>query len=105
MNELEKLQMEVEKLRSMLDFLIRSDRYYFQNDIDMADGINIRASGLVGTKIGLNTTDKIAFHGSTPVIQASAISAPSGQANDLDSEARTAIDLIRTVLTNKGFTA
>lgn len=45
----------------------------------------------------------IGLYGVTPVVRASAITAPTGGAT-IDSEARTAINSIRSVLTNIGIT-
>ncbi|MDO8518475.1 MAG: hypothetical protein Q7S26_04275 [bacterium] len=44
------------------------------------------------------------MYGITPVIQANAITAPTG-GGTIDAEARTAINSIRTALTNFGITA
>lgn len=90
-------------VREELGTLIKSDRFTFQRLIQLLDGVNIQISSGTGTKIGTATGQKIAFHGVTPVIQASAISAPSG-GTTVDVEARTAINSIRTALTNKGIT-
>lgn len=46
---------------------------------------------------------KIGFYNKTPIAQPTAISAPAGGAT-IDSEARTAINSIRTTLTNLGLT-
>lgn len=46
---------------------------------------------------------KIGFYNKTPISQPAAITAPSGGAT-IDSEARTAINSIRTTLTNLGLT-
>ncbi len=46
---------------------------------------------------------KIGFYNKTPIAQPTAIAAPAGGAT-IDSEARTAINSIRTTLTNLGLT-
>lgn len=46
---------------------------------------------------------KIGFYNKTPIAQPTAISAPAGGVT-IDSEARTAINSIRTTLTNLGLT-
>lgn len=46
---------------------------------------------------------KIGFYNKTPIAQSAAITAPAGGAT-IDSEARTAINSIRTTLTNLGLT-
>jgi len=83
----------------------RTDKDILQRLVQILDGRNIQFGLSTGTKIGTATGQKIAFHNATPVVQASHIANPSGQANDLDSEARTAINSILVVLENKGFTA
>lgn len=105
MNELEKLQFRVDELEKLVDFLVFSDRYIFQKKIQMLDGRDIQLGTSVGTKIGTETTQKIAFFNATPVIQQSTISDPAGQANDLDSEARTAINSLIDRLQAFGFIA
>ncbi len=47
---------------------------------------------------------KVGFYGITPIIQASAITAPTG-GSTIDSQARTAIGTIITDLKNLGLTA
>ena len=85
------------------DFIL-TDRYAFQKLIQIFDGRNIQLGLGTGTKIGTAITQKIGLYGITPVIQASAITAPTGGAT-IDAEARTAINSIRTALTNIGITA
>lgn len=51
----------------------------------------------------IGITGKFAVGGNTPVAKAAAIASPSGGAT-VDGAARTAIDLIRTALTNVGIT-
>ena len=80
------------------------ERYLFQKHLQIFDGRNIQVGRGTGTKLGTATDQKIAFHGKTPVIQANAISAPSGGAT-VDAESRNKINEIRTVLSGKGFTA
>ena len=94
------------KLEAFLSIYYRSDypdKYVFTKKV-VLNNQNLDTEGNNGMKIG-NSSSKLSVYGETPVVQASAISAPTGQANDLDSEARTAINLIRTALTNFGITA
>ena len=93
-----------EIIRDELSSLIRSERYTFQKNIQIFDGRNIFFSSGVGTIIG-TVSQKFAFHNATPTIQQSKVSDPSTQANDLDSEARTAINAIIDVLEAKGLSA
>lgn len=105
MDEIEILKTRIDKLERFIEAMNFSDRYMFQRDIQMLDGRNIQLARGTGTQIGTASDQKLGFFGKTPVVQQSFISAPSGQANDLDSEARTAINSIRTTLSNLGLTA
>ena len=91
-------------VRQELEEFIASDRYIFSRLVQFLDGRNVQVGKTTGTKIGTETTQKIAFHGSTPVVQAAAIANPSGGATE-DTQARTAINSILTVLRNKGLIA
>ena len=86
-----------------------SDRFVFYKLIQILDGRNIQFGLTNGTKLGLSANDKISLHGVTPVIQASAISAPStpsGSYSQAEAQsAVNAINSIRTALINKGITA
>jgi len=77
---------------------------YINNGLFIKDGISLATGKTTGLKIGTSTTDKLAFFNKTPVVQQVAITAPAGGAT-VDSEARTAINAIRTLLTLFGFTA
>lgn len=81
-----------------------SDRFVFQKNIQLQDGRNIQLATGTGTKFGTATGQKASFYGVTPVVQAEAISAPSGGAT-IDTQARTAIDAIRVAIKNFGITA
>lgn len=94
----------LERVEAALAALSTSDRYTFQKMLQLFDGRNIQFGRTTGTKIGTATDQKLAFFGKTPVIQQSAIAAPVGGAT-VDTEARTAINSIRTLLTTLGFTA
>lgn len=101
---------EVKKIiREELSTLIRSDRFTFEKLIQMLDGRNFQFGQTTGTKLGLSATEKSAFHGVAPVIQASAISAPtSPSASYVQAEAQSAVDKLnemRTALSNKGIIA
>ena len=75
----------------------------FKNGFAFGDGSNIPLGTTTGTKIGPATSQKLGFFNKTPITQPGAISAPSGGGTQ-DNEARTAINSIRTVLTNLGLT-
>lgn len=88
-------------IREELAHLIKSDRFTFQRLIQILDGQNIQVATGTGTKIGTAAGQKLSVYGVTPVIQASAISSPTADVNSL----KTAVDAIRTALTNFGITA
>ena len=90
-------------VRDELQEFLASDRYIFSKHVQFLDGRNIQAGRTTGTKIGTAADQKIAFFGTTPITQQSAISAPTGGATQ-DAEARTAINTIRTVLQAFGLT-
>lgn len=96
-------------IREELQTLIRSDRFTFEKLIQILDGRNIQLGTSTGTKIGTASNQKIAFYGATPVIRASAISAPSTPSVTYSStEAQSAVDainLLRTAVKNFGITA
>lgn len=93
----------------------RIDRYTIQKLMQFFDGRNIQTGRTTGTKIGLSALEKSSFHGSTPVIQASAISAPtittiSGSGDDANINANfsaleASINSLRTALSDKGIIA
>lgn len=91
-------------LENLVFDLMRTNKYRFSKSIQMQDGRNIEFNTGTGTRIGTATGQKIGFFNVTPIVQVSAISAPSGGAT-VDAEARTAINSIRTALTNLGLTA
>jgi hypothetical protein len=108
MDEIEQLKQRVTFLEGIINQVFRGDRYLFQKNLDIKDK-DIVLSAVRGTKIGTAATQKIAFHGSTPVIQAAAVTAPSGggsgSTDAIDISGRTAINAIITALKNKGLTA
>jgi len=93
-----------EILRDELKLLLAVDRYTFQKHIQMFDGRNIQTGRTTGTTIATATDQKLSVYGVVPVVQQGAVTSPSGGAV-IDTQARTAIDSIRTVLRNFGITA
>lgn len=98
------LELKVKELEDRLNHLEKSDRYTVQKTLQMADGRNMQLGVNTGTKFGTATTQKASFFNATPVVQAGAITAPSGGAT-VDSQSRTAIGSIITALKNIGITA
>lgn len=99
--EIRQLKRDIEQLKTMLAMLVYSDRYLFSKDIQLQDGRNIQVATGTGSRIGTAIGQKISVYGVTPVIQAGAISSPIADVTSL----KTAVDAIRTALTNFGITA
>ena len=87
-----------------IDKDVFSNPVYINNKLFLKDGTVLSTGSTTGMKFGHATTEKRAVFGETPIVQQSAITAPSG-GTTIDSEARTAINSIRTVLSAFGFTA
>lgn len=83
---------------------IRNGKLNFEMEVP-ASGSNyaVISSKNQGLKICEASTDKIGLYGATPVVRASAITAPSGGLT-IDAEARTAIGSIITAIKNIGVT-
>ena len=98
-----------ELIRKELGNFILTDKFIFDRLVQFLDGRSIQVGKTTGTKIGTATDQKIAFHNSTPVIQASAISAPdTPSASYVQVEAQSTVNKVNemiTVLQNKGFIA
>jgi len=92
-------------VREELQTLFATDRFTFQKNIQIFDGRNIQLGRTNGTKIGTATDQKIGFYGVDPVDQPATVSDPTGQANNLDSEARIAVNAIIDRLQELGFLA
>lgn len=99
----------LEKLEALFSQLLQSDRYTIHKTLQIFDGRNIQVGTTTGTKIGTAATQKLSLWGVTPVVQASAISAPNSPgATYVQGDAQsavTAINSIRTALKNAGITA
>lgn len=96
-------------IREELQRFILSDRYAFEKHLQIFDGKNIQLAKGTGTKIGTESTQKMAFFGATPVVRQASISAPSTpsgayvQAEAVSTVA--AINSIRTALITFGLTS
>lgn len=98
--EIQKLNRQVQdlqnKLNSFLDVYTRThfiDKDVFNNPVTFNNNITL---GKTGTKVG--------FLGKAPIAQQTTITTPSGGAT-VDSQARSSIGEIKTLLTNLGLTA
>jgi len=56
-------------IRDELEYFIQYNRFLFNKKIQIADNRNIEFGKNVGTKIGTDTDQKIAFLGNTPIVQ------------------------------------
>jgi len=87
--------MTKEEVRQIIREEIESyyERTIFKQDIQIINGRNIQVGRNNGTKIATATDQKIGFYGTTPVVQGSSITAPTG-GSVIDTQARTAINSI-----------
>lgn len=123
-NDYQQLKIQVDKIEKKLDAFL--DIYYrtnfpdkvvmtkkfsiLDNDIvfegTATSKIDVQSSGL---SLGNSASQKLSFYGETPVVQASAIGAPSNPgAAYVQAEAQSAVNAInsiRTALSNIGITA
>jgi len=90
MNPQNNIEERLARVEGLLAAMNRSDRYTFQRLVQILDGRNIQLGKTTGTKIGTETSQKLAFFGVTPVDQPATVSDPSGGGTQ-DAEARTAI--------------
>lgn len=102
--DFKRLRRDVDDIQRIFGLLLKSDRMTLNRTLQMEDGRSIQVGKTTGTRIGTESAQKLAFFGVAPVVQQSAISAPSAGAT-IDSQARTAIGLIITTLHNLGLTA
>ena len=100
----EKLQ-RLEKKEQQLEQLIFSDRYVFHKNLQILEGKKIQVGTTHGLTIGTSTSEKLGFFSVSPVNQPDTVADPSTQANDLDSEARTAINALIDRLQELGLIA
>jgi hypothetical protein len=107
--EVERLNSRTQYLEGLIGTLFYSDRFIIGKTMQFNDGRNIQTGKSTGTKIGTEATQKIGFFGQTPIVQVGAISAPNAQGGTYSqtdaNTLKTAIDAIRTALTNLGLTA
>ena len=98
--EIRQLEGRIKLLENLIFQLIKSD-YYFSKHLILADGVNIKLSSGTGTKFGTSASEKIGFHGKSPVAQQATIADADGTLDD----ATTKINAILDVLDAYGLTA
>lgn len=102
MNPLEQRIVELEAKVAKYDTIAH---FLMYKNTQVLDGRNFQLGRTTGTKIGTATDQLLGFYGTTPVDQPATISDPAGQANDLDTEARTAINTLIDRLQELGLIA
>ena len=102
-------EQRLKHVEDILGMMLKSDRVLFEKAIQVLDGRNIQVGKTLGTIIGTESTQKLAFWAATPIVRPSAISAPSAAPAAYDQTVAgtwvTAINTIRTTLQNLGLTA
>jgi hypothetical protein len=101
--DFKKLRRDVDDIQRIFGLLLKSDRMTLNRTLQMEDGRCIQVGKTTGTRIGTESTQKLAFFGSAPVAQQSAIPSPSS-GTTIDNQARTAVDAIRDLLHAYGLT-
>ena len=79
------------------DSLIKSDRYVFEKHLQYLDGRDVQLGRTTGTKIGTATDQKVAFYGTTPVVQQSTIADASGCSGSADDKVNEVIDVLQAL--------
>lgn len=109
MEEIEHLKQRIELVENFMADFVYSDRYIFQKHSQYLDGKKMTFGTNLGLRMGTSTTEKVAFYGVTPVIQASAISAPTNPGatySQADTQSIVnAVNSLRTAIKNFGISA
>lgn len=107
-------QEQLEQIRSLIKEVMRQEsnelfaiqEFIFRNQIRLEEGINIKLSPKIGTKIGTATDQKLSFWGVIPVVQPNTISDPSGGGTaGVDTPARDTIKAVIVRLKETGLIA
>jgi hypothetical protein len=100
-NELNLLKERVKKLEEIVAFYVRSDRYYFQRDLELAEGVNFRLGSRVGNTFG-DSNSKIGFFDAAPIGKQAGFSELTVTGSAQDATCRASVNVVRTVLVNLG---
>ena len=93
-------------IRQELQILFGSDKFVFQQNMQLIDGKNLQLGKNNGTKIGTEISQKLGFFNAVPVDQPATVSDPSGAGDaGVDTPARTAINAIIDRLQELGLVA
>lgn len=87
-------------IRDELQDFVNNNKYTFSKPVQFLDGRNIQTGRTTGTMIGTATDQKVSVFGEAPVVQASAITAPT-DAGALYNQgtAQTNVDAVKALLT------
>jgi len=99
------LEQRVAALEERFDKLEKIGVFAVYKDLQMQDGVNVQTGTTTGTKIGTGTTEKVGFHGITPVVQQGALSNLVTGGGDNDGTARSRCNAITAVLKAYGLIA
>ncbi len=99
----------IKQLEDRLNMLEASDRYTIQKTTQFFDGRKIQFGTTHGSSLGTQTTQKISVYGVTPVVQAGAITAPTGPGGTYNQtqiqSIVVAVNSVRIAIKNFGITA
>lgn len=88
-------------IREELSRFLTTDRFIFDRKLQIMDSRNIQLGKTTGTKLGTESTQKLGFYGTTPVVKQS-LSPIAGGAIASDGTARAGVNSIITVLQTYG---
>lgn len=96
-------------IREELSFFLKNEKFVISRPMQFIDGRNIQTGRTTGTSIGTDTDQKLSVYGETPVVQASAITAPTDAGGTYNQTvAQSNVDAVKALITaikNFGITA
>ncbi len=98
--EATQLKQRVQVLENLLANLMFNGEYKFLRNVNFGPNAKLSLTG--DLSLGVSSS-KVGFYGASPVARQAAVTSPSGGAT-VDSQARTAIDALRSRLTTIGIT-
>ncbi|MFA6078114.1 MAG: hypothetical protein WC724_03830 [Candidatus Paceibacterota bacterium] len=93
-------QQEIDRMiDKKISSLFKNEKYVFSKDIQILDNRTIQVGTNKGLQIGTSATQKIALFGSTPVVKASAVTAPTNAGGLYDQTvAQTTVDAVKAII-------